>query len=90
MREILHFPDRLDNADVLEFSNLGNWETIRGDDRIVRYFAICQYPGDSKYYLFFCAGQEYDFDVIIDDLEESIDICKERVSQYGDVIWHKK
>ncbi len=90
MREILHFPDRLDNADVLEFSNLGNWETIKGDDRIVRYFAICQYPGDSKYYLFFCAGQEYDFDVIIDDLEESIDICKERVSQYGDVIWHKK
>ena len=53
MREILHFPDRLDNADVLEFSNLGNWETIKGDDRIVRYFAICQYPGDSKYYLFF-------------------------------------
>lgn len=90
MREVLHFPDRLDNADVLEFSNLGNWETIKGDDRIVRYFAICQYPGDSKYYLFFCAGQEYDFDVIIDDLEESIDICKERVSQYGDVIWHKK
>ena len=90
MREILHFPDRLDNADVLEFSNLGNWETIKGDDRIVRYFAICQYPGDSKYYLFFCAGQEYDFDVIIDDLEESIDICKERVSQYGDVTWHKK
>ena len=90
MKEILHFPDRLDNADVLEFSNLGNWETIKGDDRIVRYFAICQYPGDSKYYLFFCAGQEYDFDVIIDDLEESIDICKERVSQYGDVIWHKK
>ena len=90
MREILHFPDRLDNADVLEFSNLGNWETIKGDDRIVRYFAISQYPGDSKYYLFFCAGQEYDFDVIIDDLEESIDICKERVSQYGDVIWHKK
>ena len=90
MREILHFPDRLDNADVLEFSNLGNWETIKGDDRIVRYFAICQYPGDSKYYLFFCAGQEYDFDVIIDDLEESIDICKERALQYGDVIWHKK
>ena len=90
MREILHFPDRLDNADVLEFSNLGTWGTIEGDDRIVRYFAICQYPGDSKYYLFFCAGQEYDFDVIIDDLEGSIDICKERVSQYGDVIWHKK
>ena len=79
MREILHFPDRLDNADVLEFSNLGNWETIKGDDRIVRYFAICQYPGDSKYYLFFCAGQEYDFDVIIDDLEESIDTINEQI-----------
>ena len=68
MGELLRFPDRLDNAEVLEFSNFGSFGTIKGDDRTIRYFAICQYPGDSKYYLFFCAGQEYDFDVIIDDL----------------------
>ena len=90
MREISYFLDKLDNADVLEFSNRGNFGTIKGDDRTVRYFAICQYPGHAGYYLFFCAGHHYDFDVIIDDLEETIEICKERASQYGEVIWNKK
>lgn len=90
MRNFLPFPDKLDNADVLEFSNPGDFGMIEGDDRTVRYFAICQYSGYAGYYLFFCAGCDYDFDVIIDNLEESIEMCKERASQYGDVIWHKK
>ena len=84
------FPNRLDNAIVLEFSEFGNFGTIKGDDRTVRYFAIYQYPNDAGFYLFFCAGHDYDFDVIIDDLEETIEMCKKRAAQCGDVVWHKK
>ena len=75
---------------MLEFSEFGNFGTIKGDNRTVRYFAICQYPNDASYYLFFCAGYDYDFDVIIDDLGETIEICKKIAAQYGDVVWHKK
>ena len=84
------FPDRLDDATVLEFSEFGNFGRIKGDDRPVRYFAICQYPNDVGYYLFFCAGHDYDYDVIIDDLEETIEMCKKRASKCGNVVWHRK
>ena len=84
------FPDRLDHAAVLEFSEFGNFGTIEGDARTVRYFAICQYPNSPGYYLFFCAGCDYDYDVIMDDLEETIERCKEQASRRGNVIWHKK
>ena len=39
---------------------------------------------------FFVAGYDYDFDVIIDDLGETIEICKKIAAQYGDVVWQQK
>ena len=42
------FPDKLDNAVVLEFSDFGDFGTIEGDGRTVWYFAICQYPNDTS------------------------------------------
>lgn len=84
------FPDRLNDATVLEFSELGKFGTIKGDDRTVRYFAICQYPNDAGYFLFFCAGLDYDYDVITSNREETIEACKKRASKFGNAVWHRK
>ena len=81
------FPDKLDNAIVLGFSDFGNFGTIEGDGRTVCYFAICQYPNDTSYYLFFC---DNDCDVMTDDCMESIESCKEIASLRGNVVWHKR
>ena len=81
------FPDKLDHAAVLEFSDFGNFGTIKGDGRTVCYFAICQYPNDTDYYLFLCAD---DYDVIIDCCMESMESCKKTASLRGDVVWHRK
>lgn len=84
------FPDKLDDAVVVEFSDFGNFGTVNGDGRTVRYFAICQYPNDEGYHLFFCDGHVYDYDVITSDHMGSIEECRESASRYGDVVWHKK
>lgn len=86
----LSFPDQLDHADVIEFSDAGDFGLIQGDDREIEHFAICQYDGDTGYYLFYCAGCGAGFDVITDSLEGSIEGCKRIAEQYGDVLWHKK
>lgn len=86
----LKFPDQLDHADVIEFSDSGNYGTIQGDDQKIEHFAICQYDGDTGYYLFYCAGCKEGYDVITDSLAGSIDECKRIAAQYGDVVWHEK
>lgn len=86
----LKFPDQLDHADVIEFSDAGEFGTIQGDDQEIEHFAICQYEGDRGYYLFYCAGRGAGFDVITDSLEKSIEECKRIAAQHGEVVWHKK
>ena len=70
------FPDKLDNAIVLEFSEFGNFGTIKGDNRTVMVFCNLPVSKRCKLLFVFCAGYDYDFDVIIDDLGETIEICK--------------
>ena len=86
----MEFPDILDGAAVLEFSDRGNYGTVEGDGRVVRYLAICRYAGGTRYYLFFCAGRGGGYDVITDDLCESLESCKASAARFGDVVWHKK
>ena len=86
----MEFPDFLDGAAVLEFSGRGNYGTVEGDGRTVQYLAVCRYAGDAGYYLFFCAGRESGYDVIIDGLLESPEDCKASAARFGDVVWHTK
>ena len=86
----MEFPDILDGAAVLEFSDRGNYGTVEGDGRAVRYLAVCQYAWDIRYYLFLCAGRGCGYDVITDDLCESLESCKASAARFGDVVWHKK
>lgn len=90
LKILAEFPDELDHAVVLEYSDFGNFGTVEGDDRMVRHFAICQYPNDASCYLFLCTGYEHDYDVIIDDCTESVEACKKMASRRGNVVWHNK
>lgn len=86
----MDFPDVLDGASVLEFSDCGDYGTIEGDPREIRHLSVCRYEGNSGYYLFFCTGSGGGYDVVTDDLLESLEDCKDSASRFGNVIWHKK
>lgn len=84
------FPNVLDGAVVLEYSDGGNYGTIEGDPREIRYLAVCRYGGDPGHYLFFCTGSDGGYDVVIDDLFGSVEECRASAARFGDVVWHKK
>ncbi len=84
------FPSELDGATVLEYSCVGDFGTIEGDNRKVRYMAICQYEGEERYYLFYCAACEGKYDVMQDVLLDSVEECKEVAAQRGAVVWQKR
>ena len=86
------FPDKLDNADVLFYTEKGDYGTVNyTDGRIceyVKYLAICSYLKDSGYYLFLCNDK---CDVIQDDLCDSIEQCKKFAnSRKKDITWKEK
>lgn len=64
------FPDFLDGAKVLEYTEAGHFGFITDYDddgnpceREIRYLAICAYTGNDTYCLFYC---DEDFEVISD------------------------
>lgn len=70
------FPDFLDGAKVLEYTEPGHFGFITDYDddgnpfeREIRYLALCAYTGDEKCYFFYC---DEDFEVISDFYGDTI------------------
>lgn len=85
------FPARLDGAAVLMYTEKGDYgaAAYEAGERYdtLCYYAIARYDTDSSYYLFGC---NTDFDVISDYLCDSIDDCKNIVTDHShDVLWHR-
>jgi len=86
------FPATIDSANVLVYSNKGNYGKVKytsGDlyDRI-SYFSICQYPGDSQFYLFALNDK---YEVVSDWLLISTDQAKEVASRfYSSIVWNRR
>ena len=85
------FPDFLDGAKVLEYTEDGHFGLITDYDeggkpfeREIRYLALCAYTGDTNYYLFYCDGG---FDVISDFFGDTIAGFK---SSCPDAVWYTK
>lgn len=73
------FPEKLDNANVLYFTDKGCYDTIRyTDGRIydyIFYLAICTYDNDDGFYLFGCnANKEVISDYLCNTIEECMNI----------------
>lgn len=90
---MLMFPDYLDGAKVLEYTEAGHFGFITDYDdddnpyeREICYLAICTYTGDQSLflYLFHC---DQDFQVITDDLHDSAEGYKRN---YPEAVWHAK
>ena len=84
------FPRELDHAQVLWYTDKGDYGCIyytTGDICDQRsFYAICQYPAVQGFYLFSCDAH---YEVIFDDLLDSVEDCKQQVAQrYPNVIWH--
>lgn len=85
------FPKYLDEAEILWHTEKGNYGFTKYNtgeiDEKICYFAIAKYKGDNCFYLFGCNSN---FDVITDDLCDSVEECKKTVFNYGYIpIWYK-
>lgn len=85
------FPDYLDGAKVLEYTEPGYFGSITDYDddgnpfeREVRYLAICAYPGHKGCYLFYC---DKDYAVITDDYGDHTEDCK---YSHPEAVWQVK
>lgn len=84
------FPDFLDGARVLKYTDHGHFGFITDYDadnapieKEIHYLAICQYTGDDAVYLFSC---DEDHNVIFDHQ----DAYQHLKDGYPDFIWHEK
>ncbi len=85
------FPDYLDGAKVLEYTEKGHFGFITDYDasgtpyeREIRYLALCAYTGHDGCYTFSC---DKDFNVISDSLWDS---TKQAKDSYPDILWLEK
>ena len=79
------FPKYLDEAEILYYTEKGYYEFTEHDT--ICYFAIAKYKEDNRFYLFGCNSH---FDVITDDLCDSIEECKKTILNYGYIPqWYK-
>lgn len=88
------FPDFLDGARVLEYTEMGHFGFITDYDendvpfeKEICYLAVCRYDDTPEYYIFSC---DSNFDVISDGCFRSIEICKTCHELSSTAIWHKK
>lgn len=83
------FPVFLDNAEVLLYSPKGYYETLNyttGDIAAhISYYAIAKYLNGKRYYLFGCNEKH---EVETDYLSDSIEECKELVSDFK-IMWQQ-
>ena len=89
------FPDYLDNAKVLEYTDRGRYGyIIEYDENYVPhhkeqyYLAIARYDNDDRFYLFGCDDH---YEVMSDSLCDSPEEC-ESIHCYvpENTVWHKK
>ena len=78
------FPDMLDDAKVLEYTEVNNLSQFTVKD--IRYLAICQYDNDAKFYLFYC---DSDWTVVQDDCWDSAEECRKIAEEFGVTKWYK-
>ena len=85
------FPKELDGAKVLYYTDKANYGEVRYPDGTIcdyiSYLAICVYPKDQSYYVFGC---DEDYEVVSDDLWDSVEECKKITDTlYPNVKWIK-
>ena len=82
------FPDRLDNAEVLFYTDRGRYGTIDTPTgktgEAAAYLAACVYPGGGGVYLFLCNER---YEVITDSLYDTIAEC---LTARRGIVWHRK
>ena len=86
------FPDILDGAKVLFYSEKDNYGEIQSSDKsydnVYCYLAICKYSNDKQYYLF-CCNENYE--VVNDWLCDSVAECKRgaAMAYKNDIVWYQ-
>ena len=89
------FPDYLDGAKVLEYTQRGNfavtvdpWDDVNpGTAKEICYVAICQFEGSNSFNVFWC---DEDYHVLQDWLWDSIAECKQIHKETVNAVWFKK
>ena len=70
------FPETLDDARVLYYTQQDNYGTVRYSTGeiadYIRYLVICKYENDAQYYLFGCNAE---YEVVSDSPLESVEQC---------------
>ena len=85
------FPNQLDGANVLYYTDKGNYGTVKYENGKIAhrifYIAICQYNDDKDYYLFLC---DESLDVVSDSVWSSLEQCMSIAKQqYGSIHFNK-
>lgn len=85
------FPNQLDNANVLFYTDRNNYGVITYTDgkvaHRVSYLAICKYNDDENYYLFSC---DECFNVVADSVWTSVEKCMSIAKQQYSSVNFKK
>ena len=88
------FPDYLDGAKVLEYTDPGHFRCITvydGHDHPTEveicYLAVCTYIGSGEYYLFSC---DRAYNVVSDGCFESPAVCRTCHPDAEKAVWHQK
>ena len=89
------FPDYLDGAKVLEYTDRGHYGFVTDfneDDlpieKEICYYAIAQYENDTdSFYAFSC---DESFEVFGDACLWTLEMCKNCANLPEDIVWHKK
>ena len=89
------FPDYLDGAKVLEYTDRGHYGFVTDfneDDlpieKEICYYAIAQYENDTdSFYAFSC---DESFEVFGDACLRTLEMCKNCANLPEDIVWHKK
>ena len=88
------FPDYLDGAKVLEYTDKGHFGFITDYnedntpvEKEICYLAVCRYVNDEAYYLFSC---DRECAVIGDACFHTLEICKTCHPDSEGAVWHQK
>ena len=89
------FPDYLDGAKVIEYTQRGSfaftadpWNDEKpGMVKEICYVAICRYDGSDRFNVFWC---DEDYGVLQDWLWDSIAECKQIHKETANAVWCKK
>lgn len=89
------FPDHLDGAKVLEYTDIGHYGFLTDYDenntpleKEVCFLAICHYEGrEDGFYLFSCDCQ---YDVLMDSFLDTMEQCRHCAHLPEETVWNRK